>query len=161
MKIKYVNIVNAKKQSGVALIIGMVMLLVVTLIALAGMNSASMHESMSANAQNTNRTFQAAESAVGALTGILSGGDISSLQEALNLGEGGHSAVTTFTISDPHLDSNYQVTYLGEVIVTSGSSMDANESSTLLKGYRFELQGVASVEDANAQTTIFKGIEYH
>lgn len=150
-----------KRQTGVALVVGLVMLLVVTLIAVAGMSSSTMHETMSANAQNINRTFQAAESSVGALTGVLTGGDVSLLQTALSNGEGVMTGTTAFDIDDEDISSDYAVTYLGEVAVTSGSSMDANESTTLLKGYRFELQGTATIAAVNARTRIFKGVEYH
>lgn len=154
-------VLTEKKQSGVALVVGLVMLLVITLITVAGMNSSTMHETMSANAQKVNKTFQAAESAVGAINGILSGGNIAPLQTALTAGRGVQTGLTSFSVSDPDVTANYAVTYLGEVAVTSGSSMDANESTTLLKGYRFELQGTAQITGANARTRIYKGIEYH
>lgn len=152
---------RGKRQSGVALVIGLVMLLVITLIAVAGMSSSTMHEKMSANAQNINRTFQAAESAVGALTGVLTGGDTSLLQTAMAAGKGIKTNTTPFDIEVVEISSDYAVTYLGEVAVTSGSSMDANESTTLLKGYRFELQGTAEIAAVSARTRIFKGVEYH
>lgn len=145
-------------QRGVALVIGLVMLLVITLIAVSGMNSSMMQERMAANAQNINRVFQAAESAVGAITGELTGGDTSTLQTALTAGESGKAS---FSVSDPDITASYQVIYQGEVAVATGSSMDGDSASTTLKAYRFGLRGVASIDSVKARKQITQGIEYH
>ncbi|MCP5161133.1 MAG: PilX protein [Hahellaceae bacterium] len=151
---------DSKTQQGVALIISLVMLLTITLIAISGMTSSLMQEKMAANAQNSTKTFQAAESAVGALSGKLTGGDISSLQEAMTEASK-YSKAVAFSINDSKVAAQFQTRYLGEVIITSGDSMDGDESSTLLKGYRFELIGAASIDAVQAYSRIFQGIEYH
>ncbi|SFM60450.1 PilX N-terminal domain-containing pilus assembly protein [Marinobacter zhejiangensis] len=150
----------ARRQRGAVLIVSLVVLLVITLLGVAGMNSSLMQERMAANAQNVNRTFQAAESSVGVLTNILMGGNLSLLQQAMGT-ENQMSDAVTYSIGGADIASTYQARYLGEIIVSSGSSMDASESTTLLKGYRFELSGASTINATGASTTIFKGIEYY
>ena len=64
----------AHSQQGAVLILSLIILLVMTLFGLASMNTSIMQEKMAANSQNTNRTFQAAESAVGAVVDEVLGG---------------------------------------------------------------------------------------
>ena len=71
------------RQSGAVLVISLVILLVITLIGVAGMNTSVMQERMAANAQNANRAFQAAESSVGALLEQLYDSDLSMLRDAM------------------------------------------------------------------------------
>lgn len=150
-----------RRERGAVLIISLIILLVLTLIGVAGMNSSVMQERMASNAQNSNRVFQAAESSAAALTELLLSGDLSLLQQAMQRtdklsDEGSISLDTANGIS-----AEYQARYLGEIIVSSGSSMDADESTTLLKGYRFELRGSAEMDGTGAAGTVFKGIEYY
>lgn len=144
---------------GSALIVCLVMLLVLTMISLSGINTAIMHEKMASNAQSKNKTFHAADSAVGLLTRTIMDGDITALEQAL--AREGLSDETSFDISDSQLTSSFQADYLGEVALTSGTSMDADESSTLLKGFRFELRGTSQSTATGAFTRIFRGVEYH
>lgn len=150
----------AHAQRGAVLIISLIVLLVITLLGVAGMNSSLVQERMAANAQNTNRTFQAAESSVGVLTDVLMGGDLDLLQESMTAADE-TSAAVTYSIGDSDLSSTYQARYLGEIIISSGSSMDASESTTLLKGYRFELSGTSQISGTGASSTVYKGIEYY
>ena len=53
-----------KKQQGAALIVGLVMLLTLTLLAVSGMNTATMELTMAANNQYAQSAFQLAESGV-------------------------------------------------------------------------------------------------
>jgi len=53
-----------KNQSGVVLVISLVMLLLLTLIGITGMNSTTLEEKMAGNMRDRNIAFQAAESAL-------------------------------------------------------------------------------------------------
>jgi len=53
-----------KNQSGIVLIIGLIMLLLLTIIAITAMRVTSLEERMAGNLQNQNIAFQAAESAL-------------------------------------------------------------------------------------------------
>ncbi len=50
-----------KKQQGAALIVGLVLLVVITVLAISGMNTATTELAMARNAQNYENAFQAAE----------------------------------------------------------------------------------------------------
>lgn len=150
-----------KRQEGAVLVISLVLLLVLTLIGVAGMNSSTMQERMAANAQNSNRAFQGAESSVWALLEQLYDNDLSLLRDSMKSADEKSSVVSYTLDSAKGITGTHQARFLGEVIITSGSSMDANESSSLLKGYRYELKGTAEMAGSGAGTTIYKGIEYY
>jgi type IV pilus assembly protein PilX len=150
-----------KRQEGAVLVISLVLLLVLTLIGVAGMNSSTMQERMAANAQNSNRAFQGAESSVWALLEQLYDNDLTMLRDSMKAADEKSDEVSYTLDSAKGITGTRQARYLGEVIITSGSSMDANESSSLLKGYRYELKGTAEMAGSGAGTTIYKGIEYY
>ncbi|WP_273428547.1 PilX N-terminal domain-containing pilus assembly protein [Marinobacter sp.] len=151
----------ARRQQGAVLIVSLIILLVLTLIGIAGMNTSVLQERMAVNAQNSNRAFQAAESSVRALADELYADDLTLLRESMK-DANDKSSVKTFTADAANgITATYQAEYLGEVIITSGSSMDANESSTLLKGFRYELRGTATMDGTGAASTVFTGIEYY
>lgn len=151
----------AGRQQGAVLIVSLIILLVLTLVGIAGMNTSVLQERMAVNAQNSNRAFQAAESSVRALADELYADDLTLLRESMK-DANDKSSVKTFTADAANgITATYQAEYLGEVIITSGSSMDANESSTLLKGFRYELRGTATMDGTGAASTVFTGIEYY
>ncbi|SNC76534.1 type IV pilus assembly protein PilX [Marinobacter sp. es.048] len=152
----------AARQRGAALIVSLIVLLVLTLIGVAGMNTSVMQERMAVNSQNSNRAFQAAESTLSALTNQLYANDLSLLRESMQNASGESSVVTVTTLDSGNgISGSYQARYLGEIIITSGSSMNADESSSQLKGYRYELIGEATMANTGAESRVFKGIEYY
>ncbi len=72
-----INRPRAHRQRGAALIVGLLLLLVVTLLAVAGMNSASVEFVMAGNEQYRSRAFQAAEAGIeeSLVKGIFNPGD--------------------------------------------------------------------------------------
>ena len=62
LKLGYVG--QQKRQSGVALFISLVLLLILTVLGLSSVQTTSLQERMARNARDTNLAFQAAESAV-------------------------------------------------------------------------------------------------
>jgi type IV pilus assembly protein PilX len=54
---------SVHKQQGVVLIVGLLILISLTLLSVAGVNSSVMNERMASNAQVINKAFQSAESA--------------------------------------------------------------------------------------------------
>ncbi len=149
-----------RNQQGAVLIVSLIMLLVLTLLGVAGMNSSVMQERMAANNQNGNRAFQAAESAAGALTAQLLSGNLDVLEVAMAAADK-KSTPTDFSLGRSDVTAEYYATYMGEVAVTSGSSMDVSESAPILKGFRYELTGTATIDGAGATRTVHKGIEYN
>jgi|26BtaG_2_1085354.scaffolds.fasta_scaffold06067_3 type IV pilus assembly protein PilX len=150
------------QQQGAALIVSLIVLLVLTLIGVAGMNTSVMQERMAVNSQNSNRAFQAAESTVSALTNQLYANDLSLLRESMQSATEESSVVTVKTLDSGNgITGTYQARFLGEIIITSGSSMNADESSSQLKGFRYELIGEAEMANTGAEARVFKGIEYY
>ncbi|NOU14619.1 MAG: hypothetical protein HOO92_11780 [Methylococcaceae bacterium] len=62
---------RTSRQSGVVLIVSLIMLLLLTLIATTAMQSTSLEEKMAGNMRDKNLAFQAAESALNAAEGML------------------------------------------------------------------------------------------
>lgn len=150
------------QQQGAALIVSLIVLLVLTLIGVAGMNTSVMQERMAVNSQNSNRAFQAAESTVSALTNKLYANDLSLLRESMQSATEESSVVSVTTLDSGNgITGTYQARFLGEIIITSGSSMNADESSSQLKGFRYELIGEAEMANTGAEARVFKGIEYY
>jgi len=55
---------STRRQGGAALVVGMILLMVLTLLAISGMTSATMELQMAGNAQYSENAFQAAETGV-------------------------------------------------------------------------------------------------
>lgn len=63
-KISLPRAARARRQGGAALVVGMILLMVLTLLAISGMNSATLELQMAGNAQYSENAFQAAETGV-------------------------------------------------------------------------------------------------
>ncbi len=153
--------ISAHRECGATLIISLIMLLVLTLIGISGMNTSVMQERMAVNSQNSNRSFQAAESTVRSLMDEVYASNLDRLRESMQNASGLSEKIDVTIDPDNGVSGSYQARYLGEVIVTSGSSMNADESSNQLKGFRYELEGEASMANTGASSRVFKGIEYY
>ncbi len=62
--------IHMKKQGGAALIVGLILLVVITVLAISGMNTATTELAMARNDQNYENAFQAAETGLAALLGL-------------------------------------------------------------------------------------------
>jgi type IV pilus assembly protein PilX len=93
-----------KAQSGVVLIVALIMLLLLTLIATAGMQNTSLEEIMAGNMRNQNLVFQAAESALSQAEATLVPVAPAVLPTFVATGAGGfYSSTTSVDISDTEL----------------------------------------------------------
>lgn len=63
-KISLAHAASARRQGGAALVVGMILLMVLTLLAISGMNSATLELQMAGNAQFSENSFQASETGV-------------------------------------------------------------------------------------------------
>ena len=61
MKMNYQALIERKRQQGAALIIGLLLLVVITILAVSGMNTATTELAMARNDQTYENAFQAAE----------------------------------------------------------------------------------------------------
>ncbi|GHD48531.1 type IV pilus assembly protein PilX [Marinobacter persicus] len=155
------NSSGGSRQDGAVLVVSLIVLLVLTLIGVAGMNTSVMQERMAINSQNSNRAFQAAESTLQALLDDVYDSNLDLLRESMQSGDDLSSVVDVTLDSENNISGSYQARFLGEVFVTSGSSMDADESSNNLKGFRYELTGEANMANTGASARVYKGIEYY
>jgi type IV pilus assembly protein PilX len=55
------SLIQRKKQTGAALVVGLILLMVITILAISGMNTATTELAMARNDQNYENAFQAAE----------------------------------------------------------------------------------------------------
>ena len=98
------NMTNLQKdQQGAALIVGLVLLVVITVLAISGMNTATTELAMARNDQNYENAFQAAE------TGL----ENSMGQGAFNT----NASVAVVTIINAHDSVSSQIDYEGTTIV--------------------------------------------
>lgn len=59
-----INNIQFRKQQGAALVVGLILLMVVTVLAISGMNTATTELAMARNDQNYENAFQAAETGI-------------------------------------------------------------------------------------------------
>ena len=98
---------TAKRQSGVALIVGLLLLMVLTVIGTSSMNTATLQLVMAGNAQFREEAFQAAETGIAlALAQRVHSIESPGILPIASLGDGSYStrAVVTFTQSTPVSD---------------------------------------------------------
>lgn len=64
------NMINHKKQQGAALVVGLILLVVITVLAISGMNTATTELAMARNDQNYENAFQGAETGLEAILAL-------------------------------------------------------------------------------------------
>lgn len=153
---------TARQQQGAALVVGLLILLLATFLAVASMNNANMQERMAANSQNLNLAFQAAESAIDAQIGVVVGGDASRLGQArVEYGKPTPNwPTTTYNAGDSDISTSVQIRSMGDVTLSTGNSIDADESSVRLSGARFEMRSTSTITGSGARASIVQGLEY-
>ncbi len=135
------------RQEGTVLVVAMLMLLVMTLIGVTTMRTATLEEKMSANSMNTSISLQASESAVDAALK-----DTNNLVTALNSG----TAVTiNVNLGTSTVTAKADITYKGNTIAP-GFSFGANQGT--FSTYQFEAMGTGEVPAANAKVVTGHGV---
>lgn len=147
-------------QSGAALIISLVILLVITVIGLASMNTSILQERMSANAQNARQAFFAAEAASQDLFRKLEPMDSNSTEWRLALDAldaGIRVSTTPLTYSGVGSDkvATAELQYLGEANLIEGHSFGENMETFR---QRYEIIGDASVTGSGARSLVIRGV---
>ena len=147
-------------QRGAALIISLVVLLVITVIGLASMNTSILQERMSANAQNARQAFFAAESASQDLFRKLEPMDSSSAEWKLALDalDAGIRVATTpqaYSGAGSGKVATAELRYLGEATLIEGHSF-GEDIETFRQ--RYEIIGDASVTGTGATSQVIRGV---
>ena len=129
-------------QRGAALVVGLLLLLVLTLLAISGMNTASLELVMAGNTQYSQNAFQASEAGI----------ERSLLNGAFNPG-GGVEGPTTVTLAGADKFTATITPQMGGAALPAlwGSSWDSFST------YHFEIRS-AGVSARNAQATNFQGV---
>ena len=139
---------TSRKQRGMALIISLGLLLVMSLLGVAGMQAAVMEQNMSSNAQQHMEVFQAAESGLESTAAALS--DIDVLGAALSAGTSGtdHSHDASATSYHHSVSTTTNLLFLGE---TLGSGASLKKNSTL--HFRMTANATMGVGSARSRHT--------
>jgi len=90
-------LISSHRQSGIALITGLIFMVILTLLALAAMRTTTLEERMSGNARDRDMAFQSAESALRAGEQIVTGATL--------------PAFVTGTANTPRIASGSLITY--------------------------------------------------
>lgn len=134
-----------RRQRGAALVIGLLLLLVITLLAVSGMNSSSLELAMAGNTQYHQNAFQAAETGIAQMlvTGTFnpSGGAVGPATADIPDSETGDTYTTTIR---PQLSGSAQPALWG-------SSWDSFST------YHFEIES-RGTSARNAQATNVQGL---
>ncbi len=89
------SLIQRKRQNGAALVVGLILLMVITILAISGMNTATTELAIARNDQNYESAFQAAETG---LERALSQGAFNTLQGTTmpiyDVDDNGHDSVT-------------------------------------------------------------------
>lgn len=147
-------------QQGAALLISLIVLLVISVIGIAGMNSSILQERMSANAQNARQAFFAAEAASQDLYKRLETMNALSTEwkRALEAQDRGvmtqmpHQAYTGLALSG---QINTEIRYLGEARMVDGHSIGEGVETYR---HRFMLIGSSDLTGSGATATITRGV---
>jgi len=155
------------RQSGVVLVIGLVLILVITLIAIAGLSNSAIQTKLASNAQQHNDAFQAAESALShaiiEIEGVPLGGiagNSDALAQAMELGNGVENKVAITYLTDTNMTVSITYSYLESSGLESGISLNADENSTMIGQRKFILEGNALMSSSGAKSKISQGISY-
>jgi type IV pilus assembly protein PilX len=103
------NTTSLKQQSGVVLVISLIMLLLLTLIAISGSQTTGLQEKMASNSRDQNLAFQAAESALRAAEKEL--GTINSVTELNTQFNGSQAWLLKKETPEPPLFTGAKVTW--------------------------------------------------
>jgi type IV pilus assembly protein PilX len=142
------RMISRSHQDGAALVIGLILLVILTLLAVTGMNTSNMELVMAGNEQYRQRAFQAADTGVEEALTILPNGSIkmSCVPEPVTDkdtidAKGDHYTVTaqykgdseprgTFTVDD-YADINYQIVSTGKS--ARNAQTELTEGASLLQ----------------------------
>lgn len=152
-----------KNQSGVALVVGLVLLVVITLIAVSGLSNASLQTKLASVTSQQNMVFQAAESSVAMMFDQMNGtgGDLTPLNAVLSDPENKPKTTPNTTLSASKMvTAEVTISFMSKNDVSPGFSLNADENSTTISPYTFKVVGNASMASSGASATIEKGIVY-
>lgn len=151
----------ARNQNGAALVVGLMLLLLATFLATAAMNNSTLQIRMASNSQSSNQAFQAAESAIDSKVTEISAGDTSLL--SLSLAQMGLTnpnwPTFTYDVGDSHVSTNAEVRGINETVCQQASSISADEGTTGIPAYIFEIRSTSQISGSDARVRVIQGLE--
>lgn len=155
-----------KTQQGAVLVISIVVLAVITLIAVSELSKAGDQTRMTANSQQFNQTFHAAESAMSHAMKMISEQSSSSeanmaaMGSAMTADEGVAISVDNDDLSDDNMDVS--VSYRTETVnaLRPGISLNASQNDFMIRKVNFTATGTAIITGSGASATITQGFTY-
>ena len=136
---------GARKQSGAALFVALVMLLLIAVIGVAGIRTVVMEKNMSTNNQYEMLVFQGAESAI---EGVL--GDAGAFVAAINTATGDDPPVRGFTLD--HDDHSFSMT-AGATIAAGAPEVAVGFTLGDFVSYPFTITSSSSIASINSADT--------
>ena len=154
---------SLSSQSGVVLVISLLLLLVITLISISGLTDGAIQEKMAANAQQSNQVFQNAEGAVAHALVIINGlpnvaGSSTALSNAIE--DPNPVPIPNTELSSELMTVSVTYTYQAYNGLKPGISLNADENEMMIGETRFKLEGHATMASSGAVSVISKGISY-
>jgi len=143
MKQNFPQLKSPQRQQGAALMVGLVMLLVLTLLGVSNMRMTTLELRMSANTQNRNQAFQAAASAIAPALNQFDSGNIATPQVFNNI----------FNSVNANSSADAVVIYQGR---TSGSGCPG--TSFRFDCTHFEIQTTGRHNSSNAVSRQVQGV---
>ena len=143
------TITIGRDESGAALVVSLIILLVVTLLGVGALETAVVQERMAANAQNKNVVFQQTESVLADILNDSSvfGGAAAELSDAIVRGVGDPGTAKSYAgVPEPYA-SKYTITYMGENNPFVAEGMETSLTTDIPRR-RFELE----LESENTKT---------
>jgi len=163
------SIHTQNRQTGSALIVSLMILLVMTIIGVSSIGTTNLEERMAQNFQNTTVTFQAAESAINKVieAGNPGGAGASSnpfyvaandpLVAAINLGIGDASTVVTHDLDPYGHISNAALSTSSTVVYNGGGNCPGMSMGTITCHY-FDITTNATIATIDNSTTHVQGV---
>jgi len=161
MKAQQHHLESVSQQSGAALIVGLLILLLMTIIGLSSIRNVTLEEQMVANSQYKAISFQAAETA-------LIGGTATIANSLTTLGQIyaiGPTPAAAAAYSESHTAVGDTVSNAITTIVFDTTEVAAGEGYSLKVGgggfeyYLFDLTGTGDVTGAGAQSVHLQGVK--
>jgi len=154
-----------QKQQGMALAISLVLLVAMTIVAIATLSGTRLNERLSSNAQQKAISFEAAESAIGStwtVDAMLDSLDAIPIDQyndpdpieppGLNatLSEAFDQTATDGATKSVDITATASIQYCGETTLPTGSDLSADESKLQYIGATFDVNGTGAIAGSKA-----------
>ena len=150
-----------QKENGAVLIVGLLILLLTTMVALSSMQNSNLQARMAANSQEDNRAFQAAESVVEVYRNDILDADkkwMATDAVTQYISGGTDWPTTSATVYDNEITNDLQLEVIGEDAPSClAKSVTAEEGAPVIPCYALQYRSTSTVAGSNASVTVVQG----